>query len=140
MDVESRHRFWTAARGLAAEGRTILFATHYLDEADSYADRAVLVARGRVVADGPPTEIKAMVGTRTIRATLPGVPLERLESLPGVTRGERRGESVLLTCSDSDATIRTLLAEHADVRDIEIRGAALEDAFLQLTADHEESR
>jgi ABC-2 type transport system ATP-binding protein len=138
MDVESRHRFWTAARALAAEGRTILFATHYLEEADSYADRAVLVARGQVVADGPPTEIKAMVGTRTIRATLPGIPLERLESLPGVTRGERRGESVVLTCSDSDAAIRALLANQPDAHDIEIRGAALEDAFLQLTADDEE--
>jgi ABC-2 type transport system ATP-binding protein len=138
MDVESRHRFWTAARGLAAEGRTILFATHYLEEADLYADRAVLVARGRVVADGPPTEIKAMVGTRTIRATLPGVPLERLESLPGVTRSERRGESVLLTCVDSDVAIRALLADRPDARDIEIRGAALEEAFLQLTADDEE--
>jgi ABC-2 type transport system ATP-binding protein len=133
MDVEARHRFWTAARNLAADGRTILFATHYLEEADSYADRAVLMSRGQVVADGPPTEIKAMVGTRTIRATLPGVPLESLEHLPGVTRVERRGESIVLVCTDSDAAIRALVAEHTDARDIEIQGAGLEDAFLQLT-------
>src|SRR5262249_4536143 len=79
MDVESRHSFWTTMRELASRGKTIFFATHYLEEADDYADRAILMARGRIVADGPTTEIKAMVGTRTIRATLPGAELERLE-------------------------------------------------------------
>ena len=73
MDVEGRHAFWTTVRDLSGHGKTILFATHYLEEADAYADRAVLMARGRVVADGPTTEIKAMVGSRTIRATLPDV-------------------------------------------------------------------
>jgi ABC-2 type transport system ATP-binding protein len=138
MDVEARHRFWTAARNLAAWGRTILFATHYLEEADDYADRVVLMSRGQVVADGPPTEIKSMVGTRTIRATLPGAPLETLERLPGVTKAERRGEAIVLVCSDSDAAVRALLAEFPGARDIEIEGAGLEDAFLRLTADAEE--
>src|SRR5215831_4563703 len=73
MDVEGRRSFWATMRELAAQGRTILFATHYLEEADAYADRAVLMAHGRVVADGPTTEIKAMVGRRTVRATLPNV-------------------------------------------------------------------
>jgi len=135
MDVEARQAFWTTVRGLARESRTILFATHYLEEADLYADRVVLMARGRVVADGPPTEIKAMVGTRTIRATLPDVPLEQLEGLPGVASAERRGESVVLACTDSDAAIRALLARQPHARDIEIRGAALEEAFLELTAE-----
>jgi len=133
MDVESRRAFWTTMRDFAAHGRTILFATHYLEEADAYADRAVLMAHGRVVADGPPTEIKAMVGQRRIRATLPGVPLEALEVLDGVTRAERRGESIVLACSDSDAAIRALLARFPDARDIEISGADLEDAFIELT-------
>ncbi|MGH8827991.1 MAG: ABC transporter ATP-binding protein [Jiangellaceae bacterium] len=134
MDVEARQGFWTTVHRLARQGKTILFATHYLAEADAYADRAVLMARGRVVADGPTTEIKAIVGTRTIRATLPGVPVDVLELLPGVTRVERRGEVVELVCSDSDAAIRALLAEHARAQDIEIRGAALEQAFLELTS------
>ena len=59
-------------REVAAEGKTVIFATHYLEEADAYADRIVLLARGRIVADGPATEIKAKVSGRTIRATLPG--------------------------------------------------------------------
>ena len=135
MDVEARQAFWATVRGLAGEGRTILFATHYLQEADAFADRAVLLARGRVVADGSPAEIAAMVGTRTIRATLPRAALERLERLPGVARAERRGDAVVLACTDSDAAIRALLAAEPRARDIEIRGAALEQAFLALTAD-----
>lgn len=87
---------------------------------------------------GPTTEIKAMVGTRTIRATLPEIPPAELERLPGVASVERRGEAVVLVCSDSDATIRALLAEHPEARDLEIRGAGLEQAFLQLTVDGEE--
>jgi ABC-2 type transport system ATP-binding protein len=133
LDVESRHAFWTTMREFASRGKTIVFATHYLEEADEYADRAILLAKGSVVADGPTTEIKAMVGLRTIRATLAGVALELLEQLPGVVRAERRGEAVVLSCSDSDAAIRALLARFDEARDLEIHGADLEQAFLELT-------
>ena len=138
MDVESRHAFWETVRSLSGEGKTFLFATHYLDEADDNADRAVLMAHGRIVADGPTTEIKALVGTRTLRATLPDVPVEALERLPGVTRAERRGEAVVVACTDSDAALRALLAGYPEARDIEVRGAGLEEAFLQLTGGEEE--
>ncbi|HEY2216832.1 MAG TPA: ABC transporter ATP-binding protein [Solirubrobacteraceae bacterium] len=135
MDVEGRHAFWRVMREFAARGKTILFATHYLEEADAYADRAVLMARGRVVADGPTNEIKAMVGSRTIRGTLPGVALDALAGLPGVTAADRRGEAIVLTCADSDEAIRALLAAYPQVRDIEIVAAGLEEAFLALTGD-----
>jgi ABC-2 type transport system ATP-binding protein len=138
MDVEGRHGFWTTMREFASRGKTVLFATHYLEEADAYADRVVLMASGRIVADGPPNEIKAMVGTRTIRATLPGAPLETLERLPGVTHVERRGEAVILACTDSDAALRTFLPAFPAASDIEITSAGLEAAFMQLTADDEE--
>ncbi len=137
MDVEGRHSFWATMREQAARGRTILFATHYLEEADAYADRAVLMAHGLIVADGPPTEIKAMVGSRTIRATLPGADLDALERLAGVTGVEHRGEAVVLACVDSDAAIRALLAAHPEARDIEIAAAGLDEAFLQLTGDRD---
>ncbi len=133
LDVEGRRDFWTTMRAFAARGKTVIFATHYLEEADAYADRVVLMANGTIVADGPPNEIKGMVGTKTIRATVPDTPLEELEKLPGVARAERRGESVLLACTDSDEAIRALLAAYPDARDIEISGAGLEEAFLALT-------
>lgn len=134
MDVESRRAFWGTMRDAASHGKTVLFATHYLEEADEFADRAILMARGIVVADGPTTEIKAMVGTRTIRATLPDVPGEQLERLDGVSHAERRGESIALACSDSDAAIRALLGAYPSASDIEIGGGSLEEAFLELTA------
>jgi ABC-2 type transport system ATP-binding protein len=133
MDVEARHAFWMTMREFAARGRTVLFATHYLEEADAYADRAVLLASGQVVADGSTTGIKALVGSRTIRATLPGVEQAALAALPGVGGAERRGGAVALTCFDSDTALRAMLQRFPEARDIEIAGAGLEEAFLELT-------
>jgi ABC-2 type transport system ATP-binding protein len=141
LDVEGRRDFWTAIRAVAARGKTIIFATHYLEEADTYADRIVLMARGRIVADGPPTEIKARVGGRTIRATLPGIEVSALQAIAGVTKAEQRGSGFVLTCIDarsSDAALRTLLSEYPEARDIEVHGAGLEEAFLDLTGDEAE--
>jgi ABC-2 type transport system ATP-binding protein len=135
MDVEGRSAFWATMREFAARGKTILFATHYLEEADAYADRAVLMAHGRIVADGPTNEIKAMVGTRTIRATLPDADADALAKLPGVSGVERRGEAVVLSCADSDAAIRALLGGYPDTRNIEIVAAGLEEAFIELTSE-----
>lgn len=132
MDVESRRDFWASMRAFASRGKTVIFATHYLEEADAYADRAVLMARGRIVADGPTGEIRGRVGRRTIRATL-GADEDGLADLPGVAGVERRGDTVILSCSDSDAAVRALLDAHPDAHDIEIAGAGLEDAFVELT-------
>jgi ABC-2 type transport system ATP-binding protein len=141
LDVEGRRDFWESIRGVAARGKTIIFATHYLEEADAYADRIVLMARGRIVADGPPTEIKARVGGRTIRATLPGVQVGDLQTLTGVASAEQRGEGFVIKCTDanaSDAALRALLSQYPQARDIEVRGAGLEEAFLDLTGDEPE--
>ncbi|MGZ4614813.1 MAG: ABC transporter ATP-binding protein [Actinomycetes bacterium] len=137
MDVESRRAFWSSMRVLAHEGRSVLFATHYLEEADANADRIVLMARGRVVADGPATQIKATVDVRRIRCTLPGAEPDRLRdrlaTLPGVRGVDVHGDSVTLACSDADAALRALLAAEPLARDLEVTGAGLEDAFLALT-------
>ena len=135
MDVESRRSFWSAMREFATRGKTVLFATHYLDEADQNADRIVLMAHGKVVVDGPPTEIKARGGTRTIRVTLPDVPEVVLGALPGVTSATRHGASVALVCTDSDAALRALLAAYPQARDVEVAGAGLEEAFIELTTE-----
>src|SRR5262245_5639233 len=133
MDVESRHEFWTTMRTFAARGRTVLFATHHLEEADAYADRAVLIAEGRVVADGPTNELKALVGRRTIRATLADVPHSALR-LSGVESVERHGDAVVLRCIDADLALRALLDEFPQARGIEVTSAGLEQAFLELTS------
>ncbi|MGD0556789.1 MAG: ABC transporter ATP-binding protein [Streptosporangiaceae bacterium] len=135
IDVEGRREFWAAMRTVAAEGKTVVFATHYLEEADAYADRIALLARGRIVADGPATEIKAKVSGRTIRATLPGADLARLAVLPGVTNADLRGDAVALACADSDAALRALLRQFPAAHDIEVLGAGIEEAFLALTGD-----
>jgi ABC-2 type transport system ATP-binding protein len=137
LDVEGRRDFWSAMRAFAARGKTVVFATHYLEEADAYADRIVLMSHGRIVADGAPTEIKATVGGRIIRATLPGVDLATLHALTGVTGVDRKGDAITLNCSDSDATLRDLFATFPLIRDVEVRGAGLEEAFLELTVDDE---
>ncbi|MEU8423013.1 ABC transporter ATP-binding protein [Micromonospora sp. NPDC048835] len=132
MDVEGRRDFWQALRRDARRGRTVIFATHYLDEADAYADRIVLVRQGRIVADGTTAEIKNLAAGRTVRATLPGADQAALAALPGVDAVEVRGDSVLVRTNDSDAIARHLLTRTA-ARDVEITSRNLEDAFLALT-------
>jgi ABC-2 type transport system ATP-binding protein len=137
LDVEGRRDFWASMRAVAARGKTVLFATHYLEEADAYADRVVLMARGKVVADGTPTEIKARVGSRTITATLPGADLAAVGALPGVSAAETRGDDIVLRCSNSDSALRALLASFPRAFNIEVRGGSLEEAFIELTGAEE---
>jgi len=139
IDVEGRRDFWQAMRAVTERGKTVVFATHYLEEADAYADRIVLIARGEIVADGPATEIKAQAGARSIRATLPGVDVAALSALPGVRSAQRHGDAVLLSCANSDAALVALLAAFPGARDIEVTGGSLEEAFLELTAAGEEA-
>jgi ABC-2 type transport system ATP-binding protein len=133
MDVAARRAFWRGVRALADRGAGVLFATHYLEEADEYADRIVVLLGGRVVADGPATQIKAGVGSRRVRATVAGGHDQLLRGLPGVRDLRRHGDSVLLESADADATVRALFASGLPVRDVEVSGANLEDAFVALT-------
>jgi ABC-2 type transport system ATP-binding protein len=136
MDVEGRREFWAAIRQDAAAGRTVLFATHYLEEADAYADRIILLRRGQVVADGTAAQIKAMAAGRTVRATLPGATQESLLAIPGADSAEVRGDTVLIHSGDSDAVARYLLTR-TGARDLEIIARGIEDAFIALTGDSE---
>ncbi len=133
MDVEGRREFWAAIREDAAKGRTIMFATHYLEEADDYADRIVLIRRGEIVADGTAAEVKSLASGRTLRATLPGADAASLRALPAVDDVEVRGDTVLIHSDDTDAVARHLLTETV-ARDLEITARGLEDAFIALTS------
>lgn len=132
MDVEGRRDFWAAIRQDALRGRTVLFATHYLDEADAYADRIVLVRQGLIVADGSAAEIKNLASGRVVTATLPGASRADLAALDGVDTVELRGDRVILHTSDSDALARYLLTS-TSAFDLEVSSHNLEDAFLALT-------
>lgn len=138
MDVEGRRAFWSAIREDSRRvdrRRTVLFATHYLEEADAYADRIVLVSRGRVVADGTAAQVKAVSAGRTVRATWPGATpaqADALQALPGVERVALAGATVTVQTTDSDALARHLLST-TPARDLEITARGLEDAFLALS-------
>ena len=134
MDVEGRRDFWTAIRRDAKEGRTVLFATHYLEEADAYADRIILLRQGRIVADGTAAEIRNLSTGRSVRATLPGADPAVLRALAGVRSVEIRGDRVLIQTTDSDSVARHLLTR-TSAHDVEIVAHNLEDAFLALTGD-----
>ncbi|WP_051752604.1 ABC transporter ATP-binding protein [Streptosporangium amethystogenes] len=132
LDVRARREFWESMRAFAARGRTVLFSTHYLEEADEYADRVVVIDRGRIVADGTSREIKRLVSLTTVRVTVPAPETAWLELLPGVTSVEIRGDRAHLRTRDADTTVLAL-AEAGAVRDLEVVPAALEDAFIALT-------
>ena len=137
MDVEARRTFWQSMKEFTAQGRTVVFATHYLDEADTFADRIVMLSAGRIVADGTPSEVKAVVSGRRIRANFtfdwtPGIEQD-LRSLPGVRSIEHRSEQFTIVSEDSDATLRVLLARFDDIHDIEVTSHSMDDAFLALT-------
>jgi ABC-2 type transport system ATP-binding protein len=134
MDVEGRRDFWTAIRRDAEQGRTVPFATHYLDEADAYADRIILLRQGRVVADGTAAQVRSLSAGRSVQANLPGADRASLASLPGVRSVEIRGVRVMIQTTDSDSVARYLLTT-TNAHDVEIVSHNLEDAFLTLTGD-----
>jgi ABC-2 type transport system ATP-binding protein len=132
LDVEGRRDFWANMREYTAAGRTVLFATHYLEEAEAFASRVVIIARGRIVADGSVAELKRNFGVHTVRFTNDGGDAVALERLPGVCEVEQSGATVTLNTTDADATARALLASGLDWRDLEVRSANLDDIFVTL--------
>lgn len=139
MDVEGRRDFWSAIRTDADHGRTVVFATHYLEEADAYADRIILVRQGNIVADGTTAAVKAMASGRTVRATVPGMTEELLQAIPHSDSVELRGDALTVHSGDTDAVARFLLT-NTQAHDLEIVSRGLEDAFIALTSAHSEGQ
>ncbi|HEX3947356.1 MAG TPA: ABC transporter ATP-binding protein, partial [Acidimicrobiales bacterium] len=133
MDVESRRSFWRMIRELGRQGRTTVFATHHLAEADEVADRVVVLNHGQVVADGPGATLKAAVATRRLRFVVDRPDHQMLNRLEGVTDVDVRGTTVALDSLDADATLRALVGGGVGFRDLEVTGAGLEQAFVALT-------
>ena len=111
----------------------MLFATHYLDEADANASRVIVISHGRVIADGTPTQIKASTSVRTLRAATPGPGPAVLLALPGVADVSVQGDAVAIRTADADATLHAWYALGRPIRGLEVGGGGLEEALLALT-------
>lgn len=138
MDVGARREFWSTMHCEADRGRTVIFATHYLEEAEEFADRIVMLSEGRIVADGPTDEIRACANGRTVTVELPLASLDdslaRLRSHPAVTAVEPASGlgRFRIRSTDSDAVARAVLTELGGT-DLEVTAGSLDDAFLTLT-------
>ena len=140
MDVSARQTFWSAMREQAAQGRTVLFATHYLEEADAIADRVLVLHRGRLLADGTAAEIKERAGARRISFELDGpVDEAALRALSGLTALELSGRTVRMRSADADATVHALYGLGVYPRSLEVANLGLEQAFLAITQHAEEA-
>lgn len=138
MDVSARQAFWATMREQADQGRTVLFATHYLEEADAIADRVLVLHRGRLLADGTAAEIKAKAGARRVSFDLEGAIDEApIRSLPFLTSIDISGQTVRIQSSDADATVHALYGLGVYPRNLEVAGLGLEQAFVAITAAEE---
>ena len=134
LDVDARRAIWEAIRKMVHRGVAVLLTTHYLQEADSLADRVVVIDRGRIIAEGAPAEIKQRVAGKRIRCSTSVAPQD-LVALPFVTKVTRDGAVTEVLTSNSEAVVRELLARDRSLSNLEITGAGLEDAFLSLTKE-----
>ncbi|MEU8485084.1 MULTISPECIES: ABC transporter ATP-binding protein [unclassified Streptomyces] len=138
MDVSARQAFWATMREQADQGRTVLFATHYLEEADAIADRVLVLHRGRLLADGTAAEIKARAGARKVAFDLEGdIDEHALRALPFLTTLDVSGRTVRLQSSDADATVHALYGLGVYPRNLEVAGLGLEQAFVAITTAEE---
>ena len=133
LDVEARRNFWAVLRQLRDEGAGIVLTTHYLEEADALADRIVLMAGGRVLAQDTPAGIKALAEGKRLRARTSLSP-DVLGRWPGVVSVTVEQGVTELLSRDAEALLRRWLAEDAALSDLEVRPLSLEEAFLSLTA------
>jgi ABC-2 type transport system ATP-binding protein len=132
MDVGARRAFWKQVRDFIGSGRTVVLTTHYLEEADALADRIVVIDHGTVIAEGTPTEIKSRTAGRRVHAVTSLGP-EAVRALDGVASVERNGAALEILASHAEPVVYELLKRDPDLRDLEVGGAGLEDAFLALT-------
>ncbi|BBF98978.1 MULTISPECIES: ABC transporter ATP-binding protein [Pseudonocardia] len=128
LDVEGRRALWDAVRDFHAGGGTVLLTTHYLDEIENLAERVVVLAGGRIRADGDVGTVRGAV--RRSRVTLRA---HLLPELPGVEHAEQDGDRWTLHTPDADELVRALVRDGVAFSDLGVQRASLEDAFLSLT-------
>jgi ABC-2 type transport system ATP-binding protein len=134
LDVEGRHVLWGALRDYQADGATVVVTSHYLEEIEALARRVVVIGQGRVLADDDLATVLAMASARRVLLAVPATHDAALAALPGVLDVQREGDRTVLLVADADAVVRALVRADVPFRDLEVRGASLEEAFLALTA------
>ncbi|EJP86523.1 ABC transporter ATP-binding protein [Bacillus cereus] len=139
MDITSRKTFWETIRKLASEGKTIILTTHYLEEADVLADRILLFANGKIIADGTPDEMKATISRKTISFySKEKIPKSLLKELPHVTEVQSNEGRFTLTTEDTDATLQAIYQRNLPVTDVSVERGSLDEAFEQFVANQKE--
>lgn len=140
LDIRARSVFWSTVRQLAGEGKTIVFSTHYLQEADDTASRVLLFDRGRLIGDGSPEQIKGTLLRKTVSFRLrEPVPAEKLQQLPHVLDTKIGRDRIELETDDSDGLLGAIIRSDIGAYDIAVGTGRLEDAFISLTASEEEA-
>jgi ABC-2 type transport system ATP-binding protein len=128
LDVESRHRLWEVVRAFVADGGAVLLTTHYLEEAQALASRVVVIAGGRIIAQGSIEEILAQAGLSRVHLRAPSLP-----HLPAGTRVEASNGSYTLYTADPDGLVRALALQGVPFSGLQVQRASLEEAFVRLT-------
>jgi ABC-2 type transport system ATP-binding protein len=134
LDLTSRETMWATLRRLVAGGTAIVLTTHYIEEAEALADRVVVMAKGRRIAEGTVAEMRALVVRKRIDCATT-LDLATIEAWTGVTGATRDGGQVSITTPDAEAIVRRLLAADAALSDLEVRRAGLSEAFAELTQE-----
>ncbi|MEK5183132.1 ABC transporter ATP-binding protein [Paenibacillus odorifer] len=142
LDITSRRRFWETVRGLAEQGKTIVFTTHYLQEAEDIADRILLFSKGHLVADGSPDEIKSRIVKRSV-SFLPVGDRSQLRrnllELAAIEDCYEKDGRIHVTTEDTDEALKAIFVAGLPVKDVRIDQGRLDEAFEQLTMNQEEA-
>jgi ABC-2 type transport system ATP-binding protein len=125
---------WGALRKLVDDGASIVLTTHYLEEAEALADRVVVLAKGRVIASGSVSEMRALVVRTRIRC-LTTLAVDEVMNWPGVGSVSRDRERLEITATNAEAVVRQLLAADEDLQELEVRRAGLAEVFTELTQE-----
>lgn len=140
MDTSSRHRFWQTIHGLADQGKTIIFSTHYLQEADDAAQRILFFADGRLVADDSPMQLRSRIQKQSVSFTLHSdESLEKLSRHPEVERVIQKHQRTIIQTSNTDQVLALIFQENIHARDIRIEQGTLDEAFRQLADGNREA-
>ena len=134
LDVQARGVMWDTLRDLVSRGSSIVLTTHYLEEAQALADHVVVLAKGRLIASGTVSEMRALVSRKRITCSTT-LTFEEIATWPGVESVARDRELLHITVADAEEIARRLLNADRTLRDLEVHRAGLEEAFTELTQE-----